>query len=90
MLKKNGNTREEIFNDIIEIVKNVINIDEVKGGDNIFLLGAESLQAINIANNIRGKYGIEFKFNLFFKLKNIDGIVDYIADYFMADDITLI
>lgn len=90
MFENNVNAREEIFNDIVEIIKDIIHVEEVIGGDNIFLLGGESLQAINIANIISEKYGLEFKFNLFLKLKNVDGIVDYIADYIRADDVTVI
>ncbi len=82
---KSSIDKGSIIKDLIKTLEGILKMDSIKSGDNIFVLGASSLQAINFAAEISGRYGIAFKTSNLFKLKSIEEIADYILQSQMGD-----
>ncbi|MEP7252854.1 MAG: amino acid adenylation domain-containing protein, partial [Ginsengibacter sp.] len=77
--KENVGPRNEIEASLVEIWKELLDLESVGIHDNFFELGGHSLLAINLVSTIRKKLNIEFAINDVFIYPTIAGIAENVA-----------
>ncbi|WP_312573395.1 non-ribosomal peptide synthetase, partial [Clostridium sp.] len=72
--------RNEIEEKLVEIWKDVLNVERVGINDNFFEIGGHSLKATSLVNRIWKELNIEISLKEIFKDATIKGLADYIVN----------
>jgi len=69
-----------------EILKPVLELDEIGVDDNFFELGGHSLQVLNVLSRVRSIFGVEIRVTQFFQVPTLAGIAAVIDGTAGADE----
>jgi acyl carrier protein len=69
-----------------EILKPVLELDEIGADDNFFELGGHSLQVLNVLSRVRSIFGVEIRVTQFFQVPTLAGIAAVIDGTAGADE----
>ena len=71
----------ELEERLVEIWKDVLRIDRIGVSDNFFEIGGSSLKIVKVLNNIKSKFGVDLKIELFFKQPTIEFLALHIENH---------
>ena len=71
--------RNNIDKTILNILKDLFNLENVSIEDNLFDLGIDSLSSISLASNINNKLGVQITVKDIFSNSTIESLSDYIS-----------
>ncbi len=72
--------RTESEEKLAQIVRDVLNIEQVGVFDNFFELGGHSMMATQVVSRIQEEFGVNLPLRTFFEFPTIDGIANKIAE----------
>ena len=78
--QSSGTTSSNVQTQLADIWKDVLGVDEVNAGDNLFDLGGHSLLITRIISRIRKSFGVEVPIHAFFETPTLGAIAAIIEN----------